>query len=141
MNVQATAVERRTARPLVPRFHSSFSIGAAIGSGLAALLVTAGAGVALHLIVVMVVVVVAAPLVTRMFVPDGSDEDDAIPAADEGGRFSAWREPRTLMIGFLVFAFAFAESVGNDWLSVGIIDGEQVPRPPGPPRSGSSPWP
>nr|WP_279537779.1 MFS transporter [Amycolatopsis acidicola] len=126
MNVQATAVERRLARPLMPRFHSSFSIGAAIGSGLAALLVAAGTGVALHLIAVMAVVVVAAPLVARMFVPDGTEDGAVVSSTNAGRRWSAWREPRTLMIGVLVFAFAFAESVGNDWLSVGVIDGHKV---------------
>ena len=36
---------------------------------------------------------------------------------------AAWREPRTLLIGVFVLAFAFAEGTGNDWIGVGVIDG------------------
>lgn len=128
MNCQAAAVERRTNRPLMPRFHSAFSIGAVIGSGSAALLIAAGAAAPLHLAVTMVAVVVTAPFVTGRFVPDGSADANVVVVEDQTAarRFTAWREPRTLLIGFLVFAFAFAESVGNDWLSVGVIDGNGV---------------
>src|SRR4029079_10954893 len=46
--------------------------------------------------------------------------------ADEGERRSplkAWTEPRTLLIGLFVFAAAFTEGTGNDWLGVAVIDG------------------
>ena len=33
---------------------------------------------------------------------------------------TAWREPRTLLIGVFVLAFAFAEGTGNDWIGVAI---------------------
>ena len=39
------------------------------------------------------------------------------------GALAAWREPRTLLIGVFVLAFAFAEGTGNDWISVAVIDG------------------
>ena len=32
-------------------------------------------------------------------------------------------EPRTLLVGLFVLAFAFAEGAGNDWISVALIDG------------------
>jgi len=35
----------------------------------------------------------------------------------------AWTEPRTLLIGLFVFAAAFTEGTGNDWLGVAMIDG------------------
>ena len=35
----------------------------------------------------------------------------------------AWTEPRTLLIGVFVFAAAFTEGTGNDWLGVAVIDG------------------
>jgi predicted MFS family arabinose efflux permease len=35
----------------------------------------------------------------------------------------AWTEPRTLLIGAFVFAAAFTEGTGNDWLGVATIDG------------------
>jgi MFS family permease len=39
---------------------------------------------------------------------------------------AAWREPRTLLIGLFVLAFAFAEGAGNDWISVAAIDGHHL---------------
>src|SRR5581483_12284992 len=39
---------------------------------------------------------------------------------------AAWREPRTLLIGVFVLCMAFTEGTGNDWLSVGVIDGYHV---------------
>jgi MFS family permease len=38
-----------------------------------------------------------------------------------------WREPRTLIIGLVVLAFAFSEGAGNDWIGVSLIDGYHAP--------------
>ena len=38
----------------------------------------------------------------------------------------AWREPRTLLIGVMVLAFALTEGTANDWLAVALIDGYDV---------------
>ena len=35
----------------------------------------------------------------------------------------AWREPRTLLVGLLVLAFAFTEGSANDWIAVALVDG------------------
>jgi cyanate permease len=42
------------------------------------------------------------------------------------GVLARWREPRTLLIGLCVFAFAFTEGSANDWISVSLIDGYQA---------------
>jgi predicted MFS family arabinose efflux permease len=39
------------------------------------------------------------------------------------GALAAWTEPRTLLIGLFVLCMAFTEGTGNDWLSLGVIDG------------------
>ena len=36
---------------------------------------------------------------------------------------AAWREPRTLLIGVLVLAFALCEGIANDWLALALVDG------------------
>jgi MFS family permease len=33
-----------------------------------------------------------------------------------------WREPRTLLVGVVVLAFAFAEGAGVDWINLSLID-------------------
>jgi cyanate permease len=63
----------------------------------------------------------------RSFVPDVHDDGaDAAAAAPRDSALRAWREPRTLLIGVFVLAFAFAEGAANDWISVAFIDGHDT---------------
>ncbi|MEO7448984.1 MAG: MFS transporter, partial [Humibacillus sp.] len=39
-----------------------------------------------------------------------------------------WLEPRTLLIGVVVFAAAFTEGTANDWIGVALSDGYDLPR-------------
>jgi fucose permease len=120
MNVEGSAVEQELGRAIMPRFHAGFSVGtvagALIGAGMVALSVSA----TVHLVAVAATVAVAVPLAVRDFLPDG----DA-PAEDGERRnpLTAWTEPRTVLIGVFVFAAAFTEGTGNDWLGVAMIDG------------------
>jgi MFS family permease len=36
---------------------------------------------------------------------------------------TAWREPRTLVVGLMVLAFAFTEGSANDWIAIAMVDG------------------
>jgi fucose permease len=104
------------------RFHAGFSVGTVAGALGGAVMVAASVDVTAHLSAVAVVVAVAVPLGARRFLPDVAEEDTA--ARDAGASaLTAWREPRTLLIGVFVLAFAFAEGTGNDWISVAVIDG------------------
>jgi fucose permease len=50
-------------------------------------------------------------------------------AGSAGARsaLAAWREPRTVLIGVFVLAFAFAEGSGNDWISIAVIEDYRAP--------------
>jgi len=125
MNVQGAMVERKLGRAIMPRFHAGFSVGTVAGA-------LAGAGaVALHLPVTWHLVacaVLAAVVViwsVRAFLPD-EGEAPAADLPDGGGlarALATWREPRTLLVGVFVLAFAFTEGAGIDWISVAMIDG------------------
>jgi predicted MFS family arabinose efflux permease len=86
-----------------------------------------------HLLVVALVVGVSVPLAARHFLSEDageaekSDAADAEPPAQGRRALAAWREPRTLLVGVVVLAFAFAEGAGNDWISVAVIDGYHAP--------------
>jgi predicted MFS family arabinose efflux permease len=144
MNVQGAAVERLSGRAIMPRFHAGYSIGTVAGAVVGAVMVALRVPVTAHLLVVAVVVAVATPFAVRSFVPDiepdaepetaadvGTDGGaDGTPARSSSGTASAlrrWLEPRTLLIGLVVLAFAFAEGAGNDWISLALIDGYQQP--------------
>ncbi len=40
-----------------------------------------------------------------------------------GAALSAWREPRTLLIGLVILSAALSEGSANDWLSLAVVDG------------------
>lgn len=129
MNVQGALAERRLGRAIMPRFHAGFSVGTVVGALIGAGMVALGVPVTVHLLAVAVLVGAAVPLAVRGFLPDEVEQDtpeeDAKSDSRSSGRkaLHAWREPRTLLIGLFVLAFAFAEGVGNDWISIALIDG------------------
>jgi MFS family permease len=132
MNVQGATVERHLGRAIMPRFHAGFSVGTVGGALIGAVMVAVHAPVTVHLLVVAVVVGVVIPIAVRRFVADSADEpaaaaDSQRQPAGARGALARWREPRTLLIGVFVLAFAFAEGTGNDWISVAFIDGYQAP--------------
>jgi cyanate permease len=123
MNVQGAIVERRLGRAIMPRFHAGFSAGTVAGALLGAAMVALGVPVTVHLLVIGAVVAVAVNLTVHGFVADTGDGGSA-PSGDGRSRvLTAWREPRTLLVGLFVLTFAFAEGTGNDWASIALIDG------------------
>jgi predicted MFS family arabinose efflux permease len=125
MNVQGARVEQHLGRSIMSRFHAGFSLGTVAGALIGAAMVALRVPVTAHLLGVAVVVAVVVPVAVRRFVPDhdGYAADEAGPA----GSWTAWTEPRTLLIGLFVLAFAFAEGTGNDWISVALIDDHHAP--------------
>lgn len=130
MNVQGALVERHLGRAIMPRFHAGFSAGTVLGALLGALMVALDVGVTVHLLVVGAVILVVVPRAVRGFLPDGAGAEvhldtDGAPTSPVNP-LDAWKEPRTLLIGLFVLAFAFAEGTGNDWTSIALIDGYQT---------------
>ncbi|MFI5906077.1 MFS transporter [Dactylosporangium sp. NPDC051541] len=127
MNVQGAVVERAVGRSIMARFHAGFSVGTVAGALLGALMVTLHVPVTLHLALTAIVVGASTIYAVRTFMPDGAAE--SAPAEGDSGlqhtlRF--WREPRTLLVGVFVLAFALAEGTGIDWISISMIDGYQA---------------
>jgi len=120
MNVEGSAVEQEIGRAIMPRFHAGFSVGTVAGALGGAAMVALGVSPTVHLLAVAAIVAVAGPLAVRDFLPDVEAPTDA---DERRSPLKAWTEPRTLLIGLFVFAAAFTEGTGNDWLGVAVIDG------------------
>jgi hypothetical protein len=120
MNVDGAAVERELGRSIMPRFHACWSLGTFTGAGVGAVAAGVGVPLAVHYAVVPACGVAVAMVASRRLLPADAGGDDAAPAAAGG---SAWLEPRTLAIGFMVLAFTLAEGGANDWLALSLIDG------------------
>jgi len=131
MNVQGAIVERHLGRAIMPRFHAGFSAGTVAGALAGALMVALKVPVTAHLLGVAVVVGALVPLAVRDFVADtdapAAHAEAATAQSGAGYALARWREPRTLLIGVVVLAFALSEGSGNDWISVALIDGYHVP--------------
>jgi len=124
MNVEGADVERRLDRPLMPRFHAGFSLGTVTGALLGAGCAWLAVPVDWQLAVTALLVIASIAAAVRMFLPVPARVPGA--AAPRSGVLRAWREPRTLLIGLLVLAFAFVEGVANDWLTLAVVDGYRV---------------
>ena len=143
INVQGAVVEQLLGYSIMSRYHAGWSFGTVVGALVGSGAIAWHAPVTLHLLGAALVVVVVVVLRVRAFISDQetvSDiSTDAVGRLEAGnavhdaggpalrGALSAWREPRTLMVGVVVFVFAFAEGTGNAWISVAIIDGYRLP--------------
>lgn len=134
MNVHAAAVEQLLGRSIMSRFHAGFSLGTVTGALVGTVMVAIGVPVSAHLLGVAVLEAIAVPLATRRFLPDVPQAGAPAPSTSSGPQDTAgatpprrsslapWLEPRTLLVGVMVLAFAFAEGAGGDWISVSVID-------------------
>ncbi len=135
MNVQGAAVERRLGRSIMSRFHAAWSLGTVTGALIGAAAVALGVPVTVHLAVAALLEGPVVWVVARSFVADVPEVADVTGerAGEDGARagagsaLAAWREPRTVLIGVFVLAFAFAEGSGNDWISVAVIEDYRAP--------------
>ncbi len=123
MNVEGAAVELRLGRSLMPRLHAAFSLGTVTGAGVGAASAATGVPLAVQVIAVAALVPVIAVIITRRFLPHVIEPVTAETAQRGSGALQAWREPRTLLIGLMVLAFAFTEGSANDWIALAFVDG------------------
>jgi fucose permease len=125
MNVEGAEVERDLERNIMPWFHALFSLGTAVGGGLAAVASSLSIGVEYHFVAVALVLVGPVMYSVRLMghTNSGADTEDTDP--DQRGlksRLSVWAEGRTLLIGVVALSMAFAEGSANDWLALAMVD-------------------
>lgn len=123
MNLEGAVVEQKLGRTVMPRYHAGFSVGTVVAAGIAALAARADVPVQLHVGVAVALSTVVVAVAVRRFLPAGQHEDSGEHGAGRASVFTAWLEPRTLLIGLVVLAAALTEGAGNDWLSLAVVDG------------------
>jgi len=129
MNLQGAVVEQALGRAIMPRFHGAFSLGAVAGAGVGTVAAAVGVPVSWHVIAAVVACAGAVVAVTARYLPDRAVETAPAPegsgpaGAGRRSAFDAWREPRTVLIGLLVFSAALTEGSANDWLALAVVDG------------------
>lgn len=137
MNLEGASVERALGRSIMPRFHAAFSAGTVLSAFAGSALSAWRTPVLSHLAATGLLVTGVGLVMLRSFLPRGSEDQPATwvaqasdpapaPAAAAGPAY-AWLEPRTLLIGVVTFVAAFTEGTANDWLSVSMVEGHQLP--------------
>lgn len=153
MNVESAGIERRVGRTILPQFHAAFSVGAVLGSLVGAACAHAEVPVLVQFVatgaVAMVLRLAAIPVTVHDTAVDrrpaaGTQAPSAVESLGDavvdvetaglrarlarrgarlGAALSAWREPRTLLIGLVILSAALSEGSANDWLALAVVDG------------------
>jgi len=85
--------------------------------------------IAVHLVGVVVMLLAVTPWFFKAFLPRAVElDEDGSEVKQKAGIASAWREPRTLLVGVVVLAAAFTEGTANDWVAVALSDGYGLER-------------
>ncbi|MEB3049880.1 MFS transporter [Mycolicibacter sp. MYC123] len=111
MNVQAGAVERLAASPIMSRFHGLRSVAVLLGALIGAACVSADVGLAAQLTVVgTIVVVVVLPLSRGL-------PRDAAPSVGKRTERPGhiWKSPTVMILSAVAFASFLCEGSASDW--------------------------
>ncbi len=127
MNLEGAAVERELGVSVMPHFHAAFSAGTVLSALAGSLMSFARIPLTVHFLGTALVVVVLGAWALPRFLPSVVEQDAEGRSAAPRRARSAWLEPRTLLIGVVVFAAAFTEGTANDWLAVAFVEGHELP--------------
>jgi MFS family permease len=104
------------------RFHAGFSLGTVLGAAAGAAAAAVGLGVAWQTIATSMLLAILATVGVACFTHSKPDARAGGPKS-RSLLLEAWRTPRTVIVGVMVLAFAFAEGVANDWTAVALVSG------------------
>lgn len=129
INLEGAVLERAAHKTLLPALHASFSGGTLAGAGWSALMMALHISVTVHLFIISVVTA-GVLLISYRYLPHGTGKEHLPRKKKETdpstSAWTVWKEPRTLLIGLVVFGMAFAEGSANDWLPLAMVDGFNV---------------
>jgi MFS family permease len=126
MNIQGSYVDRRAGRDYMPRYHATWSLGAAVGAGVGALMAGAGVGVGIHFTVVAVSACVGSALLAAFCFLD--DREPVQPPAaepsddDEPQHRGPLLSRRLVLIGVITLCGCLLEGAAADWIALYLTD-------------------
>ena len=128
MNLEGAAVEHALGSSVMPHFHAAFSGGTVLSALIGAGMSWGGVPLLAHFAGATLLTAALGIWAVRSFLPrvvEEAEHAEGAPASAGRGR-SAWLEPRTLLVGVVVFAAAATEGTANDWLSVAFVEGHEL---------------
>jgi predicted MFS family arabinose efflux permease len=126
VNVQAVAVERAYARPVMTGMHAMWSIGMIVGSLAGSVAAAAGVAPAAQLGVAGVLLAGVAAFVGRWFLEPTLQEGSQEAAEEREPRRRLQDQPAVVVTGLIAFCAFLAEGSVTDWGSVFMHDVEHA---------------
>jgi predicted MFS family arabinose efflux permease len=120
MNAHAVRVEQVYGRPIMARFHASYSLAAIVGAGLGGLLAYIGLSVRPTFILVSVFLAIVAILVGQILPPSPVEDVRREIEQRDLSTATVWRA--VLALGLLATCAACAEGAMTDWIAVYFHD-------------------
>ncbi len=121
MNLHGGRVEHAMGRAILPLLHAGFSAGAILGAVIG--WATSLAGIGILPTVGGVALLVAAIMLGALRYFRLPEERGRGAAQSVRASLTAWREPRTLLLGLVVLGAGLTEGAANDWLALAVVDG------------------
>ncbi|MCQ6272316.1 MFS transporter [Pseudarthrobacter sp. R1] len=122
MNVEGADVEDVLKIPTLPPMHGFFSLGTLVGATAGMVLTVVNLPVAVHLLSVGILSGAIFAISIRRL-PSGIGRRQGPRTGKKTSEEAAWKDPKLLLIGFIVLAMAFSEGTANDWLPLLMVDG------------------
>jgi MFS family permease len=123
INVDGSAIERAVGRTLMPQMHAAWSIGAALGAGVAAACAALSISPSMQFIA-EAAVIFAVALAMAPAIPAGTRAQEERPPQKrlEKARhwLRGWLDWRLLLIGVVMLGVELAEGSANNWLTLAV---------------------
>ena len=123
INVEGSAIERLAGRTLMPLMHGSWSVGAALGSGIGAVCAALGVAPATQFIG-EAVFVMAIALVMAPAIPGGNRTSARGPSQQRWAKvrewLRGWTDWRLLLIGVVMLGVELGEGSAGNWLTLAV---------------------
>ncbi|MEG0299022.1 MAG: MFS transporter [Aurantimicrobium sp.] len=123
-NLEASNINRESAKNRVPMLHGGYSVGVLLGSALVGVAITAGLGITPDFISIGLIVIALSVLVSFAIGKNNGKVDRSHMASSEIAKISfkaIAKESRSRQIGLIGFAFVFAEGVGVVWIPIALV--------------------
>lgn len=128
MNVAGGDLESQTGQSLLPRLHASLSLGTIVGSAAGVAASATSVTISTQLVATGIVAAAGVAAAAKYLPTAGKLEAQSSSTHDSAtlGLADAIREPRTLLIGITVLAFALCEGVAGNWLALSLVNGHDT---------------
>ena len=119
-NYEATEVDKRSKRSLLPLLHSSFGVGMMSAAGFSGWLLSVQINLATNYLIIAGVSLVLAVWAGNSFPKSHGGDNSVQTKSQRELRQVVWREKRTLVIAFIGVTFIVAELSAGTWLPIAL---------------------